>query len=138
MIAQEPGLSSGKRPRERLQWWRPLKAPGLLFAGFGMCLALGNPLASPGFHQRALEEACGQTGGLQGPLETTPFSVCLEYPGPWPLAALAHRGCPSPSTVAPLTGQTPAGVVQNPPQGSHSSVNGPVEKEASGTVSLSF
>lgn len=60
------------------QRWRPLKALGLPFAGFGMCLVLGDPLASPAFHQGALEEA----GGLQGPLEASHLSLCLEYPGP--------------------------------------------------------
>lgn len=33
-----------------LQWWGPPKAPGLLLAGFGVCLALGDPLAPLAFH----------------------------------------------------------------------------------------
>lgn len=83
------------------QWWGPPKAPGLLFAGFEMCLALDDPLAPPVFfRQGALEEACGQTVGVQGPLEMAHFSVCLEYPGPWLLAAF-----PPPRTVPPHPGQ---------------------------------
>lgn len=51
-----------------LQWWI------LLFAGFGICVALGDPLAFPAFHQGALEEACGLTSAHS--------SLCLECPVP--------------------------------------------------------
>lgn len=57
-----------------LLWWRPLKAPGLLFAGFEVCLALGNPPAPPAFHQGALEEACDQASRLWETPETVYFS----------------------------------------------------------------
>lgn len=45
------------------QWWGLPKALGLPFAGFEMCLALGDPLAPPVFHQGALQEASGQAPG---------------------------------------------------------------------------
>lgn len=104
-----------------LQRRTTLKAPGLVLAGFGMCLALGDPLAPPALHQGALEEACGQAGRLQGPLKTPYFSVYLEYPDPWLRAAFPWGGggggvVSPPGTVTPLTGQTPAGVVQDSPQ----------------------
>lgn len=65
-----------------------LKALGLPFAGFGMRLALGDPLASPAFHQGALAAA----SGLWGPLGTAHLSVCWQYPDPWLLAAFPTRG----------------------------------------------
>lgn len=107
------------------QWWGPPKAPGLLFAGFEMCLALGDPLAPPVFHQGPLEEACSQTGGIQGPLE-------MESGVPRPLAPgriPSTQGC----AASPLAGQILLEWCRLT-QGSHCScLNGSMEKEASGS-----
>lgn len=90
-----------------LLWWRLLKAPGLLFAGFGVCLALGNPLAPPAFHQGALEKACDQANRLQ----ETPKTVCISHCAPvsWQYSHTGARFVPPLRTVTPFIGQNPAG-----------------------------
>lgn len=92
-----------------LQRWTTLKAPGLVFAGFGMCLALGDPLSPPALHQGALEEAYGQAGRLQGPLKTPYFSVYLDTQAPGfgqhsHVEAGVGGVVSPPGTVTPLTG----------------------------------
>lgn len=86
-----------------------------------MCPALGHVLAPLVLCQEALE-AFGQTGGSQGLRDCTLLRVSAE-PGLWLLAAFPHRqgAVPPPWTVSPLTGQTPVGMEQDSPQGSHSS-----------------